>query len=299
MKIFAVIVTFNALKRNWIEKCLNSLANSSVDVLPIVVDNNSNDGTKEFLTKQEDIIYLPQNKNLGFGQANNLGIKYALENKADYVLLINQDAIVHEDALKIMTDNCDDLELVSPVHLNSDGTKLDKVFLDMLKREDQDIIQMALLNHNIDDKVEVGMVCAACWLLPVPLIRKIGGFNPIFYHYGEDDNYYHRLVYHGIKTKLVTNAYMQHDRKIQGNMKMFNKNRLRRDMLLILTNINWKIGKQCLDMIRLLKKCYTNYLPRKTYFPGLFLFECVRMMFMTNKIAKSRKFDKSIGLTWI
>ena len=189
MKIFAIIVTFNAMKRNWIEKCLNSLNNSSVDLLPIVVDNNSNDGTRDFLKNQNDIVYLPQNKNLGFGQANNLGIKYAVENNADFVLLINQDAVIHEEALKIMIDNCDGLELISPVHLNNDGTRLDNVFYDMLKRSNQDIIQMALMNHEIEVKVEVGMVCAACWLLPIDLIKKIGGFNPIFYHYGEDDNY--------------------------------------------------------------------------------------------------------------
>jgi GT2 family glycosyltransferase len=215
------------------------------------------------------------------------------------VLLINQDAVIHEEALKIMIDNCDGLELISPVHLNNDGTRLDNVFYDMLKRSNQDIIQMALMNHEIEVKVEVGMVCAACWLLPIDLIKKIGGFNPIFYHYGEDDNYYHRLVYHGIKTQLITKAYMQHDRKIQGNMKMFNKNRLKRDMLLILTNINWKPRKQCLEMIRLLKKCYTNYLPQKTYFPGLFFYQCIRMIFMANKIARSRKYDKSVGLNWI
>lgn len=37
--------------------------------------------------------------NLGFGQGNNKGIRYALENEADYVFLLNQDAWIEPDTI--------------------------------------------------------------------------------------------------------------------------------------------------------------------------------------------------------
>ena len=84
MKIYAIIVTYNAMQRGWIDRCMQSLQASTVLATPIIVDNGSTDGTREHIpATYSDIIWMPQDRNLGFGQANNVGIRYALEHNAD------------------------------------------------------------------------------------------------------------------------------------------------------------------------------------------------------------------------
>ena len=99
LNIYAVIVTYNGMK--WVERCLDSLRQSTYPITPIVIDNLSTDGSKEYIPSHfPEVIWLPQEKNLGFGQGNNVGMRYALEHDADYVLLLNQDAYLHKDSIK-------------------------------------------------------------------------------------------------------------------------------------------------------------------------------------------------------
>ena len=78
-KVFSIIVTYNALRNNWIIKCLESLQNSSVKSEIIIIDNNSYDKTIEVVEKNfPNVSCIKNQKNIGFGQANNIGIKYAL-----------------------------------------------------------------------------------------------------------------------------------------------------------------------------------------------------------------------------
>ena len=63
MNIFAIIVTYNAMRRNWAERCLQSLQESTVPVTPIVIDNGSTDGTRDYVPSQQPtVVWLPQEK---------------------------------------------------------------------------------------------------------------------------------------------------------------------------------------------------------------------------------------------
>ena len=127
MKIFAIIVTYNGMK--WLGRTLDSLRVSSVPLTPIVVDNNSSDGSADFVKENyPEAIVFQQDRNLGFGRANNVGFRYALDNGADFVMLLNQDASIEKDSLKYMLEANDGVSMISPVHLNGDGTKLDGSF---------------------------------------------------------------------------------------------------------------------------------------------------------------------------
>ena len=85
-EIFAIIVTYNGMQ--WIKHCIESLMESTVPMQIIVIDNNSNDGTLEFIKKNySSVITFPMNKNLGFGQANNVGIRLLLTYKSRCVSL--------------------------------------------------------------------------------------------------------------------------------------------------------------------------------------------------------------------
>ena len=77
IKLYVIIVTYNAMK--WIDRCLSSVITSTIKSKIVVIDNNSTDNSVEYIKENfNEVIILPNNKNLGFGKANNLGIKYAL-----------------------------------------------------------------------------------------------------------------------------------------------------------------------------------------------------------------------------
>lgn len=299
MKIFTIIVTYNAMRREWIDHCLKSLKDSTVPTIPIIIDNCSTDGTREYVPKHyPSAIWMPQDNNLGFGQANNVGFRYALEHEADYILLLNQDATISRDAIEKMLIASDGESLLSPLHLNGDGTALDYMFRGSIR----DVWQLQddlLVRHDMQSNYITGEICAACWLMPVALIRKIGGFNPLFFHYNEDNNYFHRMTYHHIKTILVPHATMFHDRFVVGNVQAFNRKHLRRDMILTVCNINLSFIGQCYNLFKLLSHCYKYDFPTHHYVPGTFMLEIIWLIWHGLTILSSRKKEKTIGLQWL
>lgn len=301
MKIFAIIVTYNAMRRQWIKRCLDSLGQSTVPVIPIVVDNGSSDGTKDYVpTHYPDVVWLPQVKNLGFGQANNVGIRYALQENADFVLLLNQDAALHPQALECMIRVSDGDSLISPLQLNGDGKKLDAMFRYVLyETHDSHLFDDVLLTGSCAEAYVGGMYAAACWLMPIELIKCIGGFNPMFFHYGEDYNYLNRVLYHGVNVLLAPHARMFHDRTEHGDNKMFDRRRNRRDMLLVACDINKSFIGCVVEWMRILIRCYAVDLPKKKYKPGVFFVNLLWLICHAVAINKSRKKEKQIGKHWL
>ncbi len=299
MKIYAIIVTYNAMYRGWIDRCMESLQSGTVPISPIIVDNCSTDGTRKHVpSKYPDAIWLPQEKNLGFGQANNVGIRYAIANNADYVLLLNQDASLSPDAIETMLKISDGKSLLSPLHLNGDGTHLDYMFRGSI-RDNWELQDDLLVRKNLEPFYYTGEICAACWFMPIGLIKIIGGFNPLFFHYSEDNNFYNRMAYHGIKTILVPNVFMYHDRKVVGNTKAYNNKHLRRDLMLVSCDINQSIVGQAYNFLKILSHCYRYELLEHKYYPGMFLKELLWILFHIRKILSSRKKEKTIGSHWL
>ena len=98
VRILTIVVTYNGLK--WMDSCLESLRRSECPTDVMLIDNCSTDGTPDYVKEHFPEVNLVQSDaNLGFGQANNVGLKYALEHCYDYVYLLNQDAWVMPDTL--------------------------------------------------------------------------------------------------------------------------------------------------------------------------------------------------------
>lgn len=71
----------------------------------IIVDNGSTDGSEQLLRSEfPDLNVIQTGTNLGFAGGNNVGIRHALKNAADYVLLLNNDTIVDPGFLKPLVD---------------------------------------------------------------------------------------------------------------------------------------------------------------------------------------------------
>lgn len=210
--VYIIIVTFNGLK--WLKECLDSTNPYQV----IVVDNKSIDGTPHFIkTKYPSVILLEQKENLGFGKANNIGISHAIKLGADYVFLLNQDAYLFPDTINLLVKaqkENPDFGVLSPIHLNGKGECLDKNFSNYLNSNSKPHIYSDLVLERVSSQLyEVSFINAAGWLISKSSLENVGGFDPIFFHYGEDNNYCHRLEYHGIKTGVLRNSFLKHDRE--------------------------------------------------------------------------------------
>lgn len=205
-KVVVIIVTYNGSK--WLNKCLQSLVQSILPVSVIAIDNASTDDSVAILRQFPFVEVFQSETNLGFGKANNIGIQKALEQNFDYCFLLNQDTWIEPNTLQnlvaVALEN-EKFGIISPLHFSPDETSLDVNFEMYWKRSTISI------SENVD---EVPFVNAAAWLLSRELIEKVGYFEPMFNHYGEDRNYSDRVRFHGFKTVIVKNSKIYHDRTI-------------------------------------------------------------------------------------
>lgn len=218
-KIAIIIVTYNAMK--WAEKCFSSIRNSSVPATCFVVDNGSTDGTQDFIAKSfPEVIFTQSSDNLGFGKANNIGIEQAYKNGADFFYLMNQDAWLYEDSLEKLMEvyqqypNKEEIGILSPMHLDGSEKYLD-IFLDKYIATNFEKTRLIsdFYFQTVKPFYEINFINAAHWLLPKSTIDIVGGFNPYFFHYGEDVEYVNRLIYHKKKVFLCPKSKVVHDGK--------------------------------------------------------------------------------------
>lgn len=218
-KIYFIIVTYNAMK--WAERCFTSLRQSSVPLHSIVIDNGSTDGTQEYIkTYFPEVDFIQSDSNLGFGKANNIGIEKAYKEGADFFYLMNQDAWLYEDSLEKLLEafnaypNKDEIGIISPMHIDGSEKKLD-IFLDKYISYNCDKTRLIsdLYFQTLKPFYELDFINAAHWLLPRNTIETVGGFNPFFFHYGEDNEYVNRVHFHKKKVLLAPKSKVVHDGK--------------------------------------------------------------------------------------
>lgn len=205
MKVLVIIVTYNFCP--WLQKCLSSIDGKKYDVM--VIDNASTDETlTEIKRSYPHIIVYASKQNQGFGQANNIGLVYALQYGYDYAFLLNQDAWLLPDTIeKLITiqQQNQNFWVISPMQYNSAKNGLEQQFEVYCKRFKVPI------GHR-DFLAPVKFVNAAVWLVSRKAIETIGGFDPLFPHYGEDTDYLQRVLFFGGKVGIYTGTIAYHDR---------------------------------------------------------------------------------------
>jgi GT2 family glycosyltransferase len=216
-KIYFIIITYNAMK--WAERCFTSLRHSSIPVQCIVIDNGSTDNTQEYIKVNfPEVDFIQSPENLGFGKANNIGIQKAYKEGADFFYLMNQDAWIYPDSLEKLLEvynqypNQEEIGIISPMHIDGSEKYLD-IFLDKYIAQNCEKTRLIsdLYFQTVKPYYEINFINAAHWLLPKKTIQIIGGFNPYFFHYGEDNEYVNRIHYHKKKIILAPASKVVHD----------------------------------------------------------------------------------------
>lgn len=211
-KVCFVIVTFNS--EDVIEKCLNSILYYEPYADIILIDNGSKDKTEEILKSYDSIYFIKNEVNKGFGEANNQGMKLALDRNYEFVFLLNHDAFLIEPILAKLIDvynNSNNVGLISPFHLGESQNCLEENFEKYLVEFGVTKKLYSDRLNGIEDNVyEIAFTPAAAWLLHRDILLNFGMFNKVFFHYGEDNNYIHRLLYRKKRILVTNKAHVVH-----------------------------------------------------------------------------------------
>ena len=98
-----LIVTWNG--DDLLGDCLRSIARAVVNRPPcVVVDNANLTSTRELCAGFGFVKYVPSKENLGFAGGNNLGLPFC---KTDYICLLNNDTVIHEDSFSPLIEFMD------------------------------------------------------------------------------------------------------------------------------------------------------------------------------------------------
>jgi len=113
--VFVITLSWN--RRADTLECLESMQDLDYpNKRLLLVDNSSEDGTVEIVKESfPEVEIIVNEKNLGFGAGNNVGLTYALDQGADYILLLNNDTNIKSNALhELLSSMRDDVGMVAP-----------------------------------------------------------------------------------------------------------------------------------------------------------------------------------------
>ena len=210
-KVSIIIVTYNNL--DYTKKCLNSIFQMTTypNYEILIVDNFSNDGTREYLfdlEKKYDNIRIFLNKeNLGFSRANNIGLKRA---EGKYLIILNNDTIVTSGWISGLIKHLSKYGLVGPV-TNSIGNeaKIDIDYDNIYGIEEfSKKYRSKHLNEVYSDISVLAMFCLA---MDKKTFEDIGELDENF-EVGmfEDDDYSHRAKLKGYNIACAEDVFIHH-----------------------------------------------------------------------------------------
>jgi len=204
-----IIVTYNHKK--YIDKCLKSVTKQDYSHEIIVVDNNSIDGTAEYIkTNFPQVKVIENSQNKGFGAGNNIGAKHS---SGEYLVFLNPDTIVEDNWLKeLVTPLFSGSKLITtPKILTYDGSKINTCGL---------IIHFTGLSFtrgygddpNNFDKIEsVNGFSGCCFAISNRNFKFLQGFDENFFLYNDDVELSCRAKINGFDIIFIPTSTIRHD----------------------------------------------------------------------------------------
>lgn len=289
LKISVIIVNYNV--RELLENCINSIlqASHNITVEIIVFDNNSFDGSVEFIKKkfsiQKNITVIANNENIGFAKANNEAVKFA---KGEFLLILNPDTILQEDTLeKVMhfynnTQKCGavtcklilpngELDVACRRSFPKPSVAITRVLgLSKIFPKSKIFGKYNLTYLDENKTYEVDAIVGAFMFMKRDLFSSLGGFDEEYFMYGEDLDlcyrikqrdlsiwYYHEtsiIHYKGSSTRKSSLSYV---RNFYTAMRLFTEKNLKIKSPLL--NILIKISIKYRAFLAMIKRFFKEY----------------------------------------
>lgn len=215
MQLSVIIVNYNV--RLFLEQSLCSVqkAVAGMQAEIILIDNNSTDGSLDYLQPRFPAVrFIANTVNVGFGKACNQGLKEA---KGEYILFLNPDTIVAEDCFEKcisffiahpdagavgvkMLDGSGEFLKESKRSFPSPATSLYKLSgLSKLFPTSRTFSNYHLGHLDENKEHEVDVLAGAFMMIRKEVLDKTGGFDEVFFMYGEDVDLSYRIQKAGYK----------------------------------------------------------------------------------------------------
>lgn len=210
MKISIILLNWNGKKDTL--GCLKSLAEVDTEHQVIVVDNGSTDDSVSSIRHSyPDVALLETGENLGYAEGNNAGIRFALEQGADYIFILNNDTTVSPTILSAFLKNPDAPIQGAKAHLMSDPSLLDHLGgnwnpirgeFDLIGARDQAELWTAPLT--------LDYVCGVALFVKAEVFRKIGLFDKRYFLFWEESDWCLRAKRAGFSSTFCPEATLFH-----------------------------------------------------------------------------------------
>ena len=221
-----IIVSYNV--RFFTAQCIASIYQSDDHLTKeiIVVDNASDDGSVDFIrTHFPDVILIENEKNAGFGKANNQGFKLA---SGKHILILNPDTIVERDTLKVCFDFLEEHKEYGAVGVKMIDGKGN--FLPESRRSLPTLSGSFYKFSGVNKLFPASEVFNAYYMGDKPfdqshdtevltgafiytrkeLITRLEGFDEAYFMYGEDIDLCKRILDAGYKIRYIANTGITH-----------------------------------------------------------------------------------------
>ncbi|TDO21972.1 glycosyltransferase family 2 protein [Pedobacter duraquae] len=185
----------------------------------IVVDNNSEDSSERLLYEEfsNEVIYIALTENIGFGRANNKGIEIAIGRN---IFLLNPDTLLTNDAVTILSNYLDNNPNVGAVGANlynedhSFQPSFSRIY-PSIQYELSNLFHLLFFfdrdNINTSENPKnVKTVVGAAMMISKNVLNKVGGFNPEFFMYEEENELCYRIKKSGYQIMNVPEAKVIH-----------------------------------------------------------------------------------------
>jgi len=223
MDVSIIIVNYNT--KDLLRQCIESVFAKTQDIVfeIIIVDNASSDGSQQMIKSLFPNIALVESfENLGFGKANNLGVKYA---KGKYLFLLNSDTVLLNNAVKIFFDfysqfpTHDTIGSIGAILLNKElvPTASFGVFptaFNSLRFYWDKFLKKKYSHRNFFNKEQsffpVDFICGADMFLARSTMSQMGGFDPCFFMYFEEVDLQKRMSNNALMCYIIDGPQIIH-----------------------------------------------------------------------------------------
>lgn len=210
--ISIIVVGYNSKKD--LPECFDSIQKSTFKKYRIIfVDNDSTDGSLDFVKNKYPEIITIKNKNTGYAGGNNVGIRKAIEFRDEYVFLLNPDTIIDKDCLAELITKADKKTVLQPlILLNINGKNTDLInttgghlnFLGFSYCSDYKE------DKSIAKEKDIAIASGAAVFMPTSMFEEIGFLDESFFMYHEDVDLFWRARLSGFNIKLIPSSVLWH-----------------------------------------------------------------------------------------
>ena len=227
MKLSASIVLYNT-KIDELKKVINSYFAYKGEKQLFLVDNSPTDKLKDIVEMypNNDIYYIFNNENMGYGKAHNIGIKKSIEQELPYHIILNPDIIIEEGTLEKLTSYMEqhpEIGNIMPKIIYPNGelqylckllpSPIDLIFRRFIPfKKWKDTINKRYELHAFEyDKIMNIPNLSGCFMfLRTEALKKIGFFDENIFMYLEDIDL-NRRIHSQYKTIYYPDATVIHE----------------------------------------------------------------------------------------